>query len=350
MKTIGRNDPCECGSGKKFKKCCGRNAAVNIDGLVLGELEVLQAQLYDFIAVHNSEKLENDYQDYFSKMKMMKKDQDIFEMAFLSWYGVTEKLEEGLTLAEQFVEKQSKTVGRPQTLASLEKWKAPRLAAGIVTSAKGSELVIQDTVEGETFNVKGANSEIVEGCFFIGILLQNGTTYLPFAQYFVYPGIAEICRDAMIEKMRKAGKDSVEEYLASDYLYLADHCFDLFTGKGEQIAVEAEPVTETEEKESVANPAYAEAVESMESFLKEQGEAPTSIEKAAKLLTQYFESESPKIRNPQIYSASIVEVIKADTDLKKDYLQKDLAEAFGVSANSISRRSKEMKKILLAAV
>ena len=26
-KKIGRNDPCPCGSGKKYKKCCGRNAA-----------------------------------------------------------------------------------------------------------------------------------------------------------------------------------------------------------------------------------------------------------------------------------------------------------------------------------
>ena len=23
---VGRNDPCTCGSGKKFKKCCGTNA------------------------------------------------------------------------------------------------------------------------------------------------------------------------------------------------------------------------------------------------------------------------------------------------------------------------------------
>lgn len=22
MNTVGRNDPCPCGSGKKFKKCC----------------------------------------------------------------------------------------------------------------------------------------------------------------------------------------------------------------------------------------------------------------------------------------------------------------------------------------
>ena len=23
---VGRNDPCPCGSGKKYKKCCGRDA------------------------------------------------------------------------------------------------------------------------------------------------------------------------------------------------------------------------------------------------------------------------------------------------------------------------------------
>ena len=25
ISKIGRNDPCPCGSGKKFKKCCGAN-------------------------------------------------------------------------------------------------------------------------------------------------------------------------------------------------------------------------------------------------------------------------------------------------------------------------------------
>jgi uncharacterized protein YecA (UPF0149 family) len=24
--NVGRNDPCPCGSGKKFKKCCGKAA------------------------------------------------------------------------------------------------------------------------------------------------------------------------------------------------------------------------------------------------------------------------------------------------------------------------------------
>ena len=26
VKKVGRNDPCPCGSGKKYKKCCGRDA------------------------------------------------------------------------------------------------------------------------------------------------------------------------------------------------------------------------------------------------------------------------------------------------------------------------------------
>jgi len=27
MKKIGRNDPCPCGSGKKYKKCCGKECS-----------------------------------------------------------------------------------------------------------------------------------------------------------------------------------------------------------------------------------------------------------------------------------------------------------------------------------
>ena len=29
---VGRNDPCPCGSGKKYKKCCGANQAGAADG------------------------------------------------------------------------------------------------------------------------------------------------------------------------------------------------------------------------------------------------------------------------------------------------------------------------------
>ena len=31
--TVGRNDPCPCGSGKKFKKCCGVRRETAMSGL-----------------------------------------------------------------------------------------------------------------------------------------------------------------------------------------------------------------------------------------------------------------------------------------------------------------------------
>ncbi|MGD8986001.1 MAG: SEC-C metal-binding domain-containing protein, partial [Desulfobacteraceae bacterium] len=34
MKKVGRNDPCPCGSGKKFKKChMGREDELVLDGM-----------------------------------------------------------------------------------------------------------------------------------------------------------------------------------------------------------------------------------------------------------------------------------------------------------------------------
>jgi preprotein translocase subunit SecA len=30
-KKVGRNDPCPCGSGKKYKKCCGMNEVADKD-------------------------------------------------------------------------------------------------------------------------------------------------------------------------------------------------------------------------------------------------------------------------------------------------------------------------------
>src|SRR5277367_6723407 len=39
----GRNDPCPCGSGKKFKACCGRIGAAKVVGQPEDELALLAA-------------------------------------------------------------------------------------------------------------------------------------------------------------------------------------------------------------------------------------------------------------------------------------------------------------------
>ena len=36
---VGRNDPCTCGSGKKYKKCCGKANVVDISTVIDEELD-----------------------------------------------------------------------------------------------------------------------------------------------------------------------------------------------------------------------------------------------------------------------------------------------------------------------
>lgn len=57
MKTVGRNDPCPCGSGKKYKKCC---LAADVwdraapSGKILGSLAELKAEVEELDNLSNS--------------------------------------------------------------------------------------------------------------------------------------------------------------------------------------------------------------------------------------------------------------------------------------------------------
>ena len=44
---IGRNDPCPCGSGKKYKKCCESKETISIEKVKTEELERVLQTFYD---------------------------------------------------------------------------------------------------------------------------------------------------------------------------------------------------------------------------------------------------------------------------------------------------------------
>lgn len=61
MSRIGRNDPCPCGSGKKYKKCCLHNPTPHPgDGSVVAENEVVTAAGPDLLAEYDWESYEEE--------------------------------------------------------------------------------------------------------------------------------------------------------------------------------------------------------------------------------------------------------------------------------------------------
>jgi uncharacterized protein len=359
MSTVGRNEPCPCGSGKKYKKCCEKENVVNIDTLVSQELDVLQAQLYDYIATAQSTEMEESYHHYLAKMDLMQADPDIYEMAFVSWYGATQKDADGVRLIERFVDKQLSTVTRPQTAEVLESWKNVRVTAGTVEKLDDNTLRVEEAITGDVLIVTEKFGKLEENSFFLGLLLQNGEKYLPFAQYFIYPAIEKAAMELVKIRFEQGEFGSLHDYLSGQYLEIADVGFVLYSAekkKAGKVAASTKATDETDttkdsdEKSEEAiegveiwkTPEYVEAITSLQSFLTEKGEDKKESELLVAVLEKYFYTERPTIRNPKIYSGALVDMAKNIDEISIRHVQKELAEYFDVSANSISRRSKQI--------
>lgn len=355
MSTVGRNEPCPCGSGKKYKKCCEKENVVNIDSMVNQELDVLQAQLYDFIATAQDPKMEEAYHEYLKKMDLMKADPDIYEMAFVSWYGSTQKDEEGVRLIDRFIDKSVGTVTRPQTAAVLESWRNLRVTAGTVEKVDDSTLHVEEVITGEKLVVKERFGNLEENSFFLALLLPNGDKYLPFAQYFIYPSIEKAATELVKIRFEQGEFENLQDYLADQYMMLADVGFVLYSAEkkksgkkaavdseGTEIEAPAEAEAPLEGVEIWMTPEYNEAITSLKTFLTEKGEDKAESELLVSVLEKYFYTERPTIRNPKIYSGALVDMAKNIDEISIRHVQKELAEYFDVSANSISRRSKQI--------
>ncbi|MGD6958944.1 YecA family protein [Rossellomorea aquimaris] len=359
MSTVGRNEPCPCGSGKKYKKCCEKENVVNIDTLVSQELDVLQAQLYDYIATAQSTEMEESYHHYLAKMDLMQADPDIYEMAFVSWYGATQKDADGVRLIERFVDKQLSTVTRPQTAEVLESWKNVRVTAGTVEKLDENTLRVEEAITGDVLIVTEKFGKLEENSFFLGLLLPNGEKYLPFAQYFIYPAIEKAAMELVKIRFEQGEFGNLHDYLSGQYLEIADVGFVLYSAEKKKAGKAAASTKGTDETDTSKDsdekteeaiegveiwktPEYVEAITSLQNFLTEKGEDKEESELLVAVLEKYFYTERPTIRNPKIYSGALVDMAKNIEEISIRHVQKELAEYFDVSANSISRRSKQI--------
>ncbi|MGM0855037.1 MAG: YecA family protein [Bacillota bacterium] len=359
MSTVGRNEPCPCGSGKKYKKCCEKENVVNIDTLVSQELDVLQAQLYDYIATAQSTEMEESYHRYLAKMDLMQADPDIYEMAFVSWYGATQKDADGVRLIERFVDKQLSTVTRPQTAEVLESWKNVRVTAGTVEKVDDNTLRVEEAITGDVLIVTEKFGKLEENSFFLGLLLPNGEKYLPFAQYFIYPAIEKAAMELVKIRFEQGEFENLHDYLSGQYLEIADVGFVLYSAEKKKAGKAAASTKATDETDTSKDsdkkseeaiegveiwktPEYVEAITSLQNFLTEKGEDKKESELLVAVLEKYFYTERPTIRNPKIYSGALIDMAKNIDEISIRHVQKELAEYFDVSANSISRRSKQI--------
>lgn len=170
---VGRNDPCPCGSGKKYKKCCQSKETVTVETVQMEELEGILQTFYD---VYPERKDIPDYLELANEWKCS-----------LDTYLPEEEMIEAICLDEFFfhhrpeiwsgyLDKQKKKLLRPSVLRVIETWRQPQAIIGEVIGVEDSYITVKSIFTGEVIRLRRESEKPVPvGVHLFCFMLPDGT-------------------------------------------------------------------------------------------------------------------------------------------------------------------------------
>ncbi|MCZ2258323.1 YecA family protein [Sporosarcina sp. G11-34] len=211
---IGRNDPCLCGSGKKYKKCCESKQAVSIEEVQSEELERI---------------LQTFYEEYPER-----KDINEFMAVVKKWSGqldtyYVEEMIEAIVLDEFFFHhkpeiwkgylgKQQKKVIRPTVEKVLNTWRDPRIFIGEVVAVDDNYMSVKNIMEDETILLRRESEKPVPvGVHLYCFILPDGTSkenhYLAVSSLIFFPTDHSKVFEKFVAQFESQKEQSVSAFL-----------------------------------------------------------------------------------------------------------------------------------------
>ena len=324
---VSRNEPCPCGSGKKYKKCCGSKDTVLISDVIDHEVLELQKEARIFAMQRYEYEIGDDFEDLLQVLEDADDtDVDFYEFLHPFWFLVFEPLEVGKTIMQKFIEQKLLKVSRTRVKAILESWQEGYAVAGVVKESHEESLIIEDTLTGKRYPVvlfeHSRNYE--EGVFAFAILHHYEDKYTVFPTLFELSIEHTADYEAFIRnEFLNSGYDSPEEFLEENFLEMmhetpkAGASLDLsgfeWPSKG------AKTVAELFEKD-----------------MKAAGELTWIIHLGIMLWTEYCEQTNKKIQKPENYAAALRYLVSTLAPVKAVLTQKQAGEPYGLPANRVS--------------
>lgn len=147
MTAVGRNDPCPCGSGLKFKKCCLKKAGPTVKSYSSGERDSALGKLMRFAARPEFEEDREIAEELFWGDRLSEEpdekakevmDSEACEIAYNSWFAFDYQGDRERTVLDLFLERQGKNL-TPGELKYLEGVRGSHLRLYEVIEVKPDE-------------------------------------------------------------------------------------------------------------------------------------------------------------------------------------------------------------------
>ncbi len=319
--SVKRNDPCPCGSGKKYKKCCMNKEVLSVDELVADELDRTIERFFGNYPPRNEmHLLQARFLDWKEAVGEHYADQMIMALIFEEY-----ALQHRETVWKQYIEKQIEEHMRPKTKEALRTWFQPKATIATTESVDGYELVATDDLTGETFTLlRPSDRPIAENMRFFTVLLPSGTNegaMISLSTLLFIPVAFNETLDEFVANVKKEG--NVQQAFANQFI-------DLWKMLGEAGFYGGEW---SEFEKSI--------LEEVTVFLHERGRFN---EELMRVLEDYLVAYQPSARKSATIAAGAIRFGQEQGYFEPiDMTWKELGEHFDVSPSTLHRYAKEMQ-------
>ncbi|MFD2922496.1 SEC-C metal-binding domain-containing protein [Halobacillus naozhouensis] len=334
MEKVGRNDPCPCGSGKKYKKCHGKTNVIEFPSKkVEEELDRYLLQFQDYMY--------DNYPHLFPSTKASSQEEEIEHFVHLLYKGLFVPQTDGQTVFQHFFKQKKKSMLRPATTKALETWGSSCPSVFRLLEEDSDEFVyVEDALNGGQFKVGREripldNEDLQDFPYYMGILMNWGSFYnfIPLAlpntksgyDYFISGVEAEF--NAQSKAVELSGYlhhtflDQFPKWLYMEDVESLEDDWDLTLQQNEVIMLLDKHVDVTDQQ--------------LEAYLTLKG-----------LWLRFCEEQDPIIRKPAVFAATLEYFFYDVPSLGGGRMvtQKGVAEKYGISPNSISKRHQELEE------
>ncbi|WP_040287639.1 SEC-C metal-binding domain-containing protein [Sporosarcina koreensis] len=323
----GRNDPCPCGSGKKYKKCCGNESSGLLNTVVSEELDRLLIQFFD------------TYPTGAAKEQMMRLMRQWAERLRGSWEPAhTEEAASEFYLFienneqwKEYVHTQREAAARGTVQEVLAKWDEPLMLLGEITGAEEKFLHIEQLLTGETVEVariEGMPAD--EGTLLFGVVLPDARrgerAVAPVSSMLFLAKWSRQTKKSLLSLRAQSPDEPAAEFICN-------HALDIY-----ELLVKRSMASMNDLLEDVLADEQLGALKLLDSRLAEGGEPADVREMLQKLAVAYFlntEQEEGQATDTASFVQAAIGVGRSLSLLKGDTA--DVAEADTAETSRLSQ-------------
>ena len=346
MSKINRNDPCPCGSGKKYKKCCGAKTEVPIQ-VNYEEARQFQNDLLDYTAQKYDREILAIAQKQEIYPALDEEAKDLYAFNLRLWSMLSQPMADGKTILEEYLEDQEEVLVRTKTREIVLSWKNTAPAVLFVKEETDAFLKLEDIVTKKEHRLplEGYRDQDMDpGSLVLGYPVDLGDTVSFFAPFV---SIELKHTDRILKDMEKltaayakAGND-LSRLMAEQFPQVLNILF-------EAVYQYEEADTDAASEYVWANSKEEETAQLLRDGLSAESYPEQLAEEAVKLWHSFCTKDKPSIRKPEAFAAAVEYAVKELSSGEYGLSQGRLAEKYGVGASTISKRFKEIEAAMFA--